>query len=176
MADEKTTAEAEESQLEAALETDVAAEPKPRRKRTASQEKKAADEARHKEALENTPRPEPDPELEASIARKAELRKEIEDAQGRVDELQGKIDAEREFIQAKLLELYPTQAESDRPVDAIRGYLNRQAEERKNRPANRTMIENLLKTAGKAPVDAAFHHARARGTQRPTRHLTKPGE
>lgn len=171
MSDEDQTRTDEQAQLEEALE--ATPQVSPAAEETAAQAKKKADDARHREALAaaQANAPEPDPDLEAELARRDAIREEMLAAQGRIDDAQAMIDAERAFMEAKAAELYPSARASDRPVDAIRGYLRGQAAERKNRPMNQARLKGLLEAAGKSPIDAAFHHARARGTKRPTRSL-----
>lgn len=169
----------EEAQLEAALEADEAAQAQPESKeelqepekpRRASRAKQKADRARHEEALAQAPAPpEPTEEQKAAQAAREELEAKMIGLQGEIDEAQALIAERKAKIQEILVQLYPSAGESDRPVDAIRGYLKAQAAERQNRPMNQERLKGLLQAAGKAPIDAAFHRARARGMARPTR-------
>ena len=65
--------------------------------------------------------------------------------------------------------LYPHAVKSDSLVDAVRGHIKAQKRIRANRATNPERIKEILKQAGKAPIDAAFHRQRARGMGRPTR-------
>jgi hypothetical protein len=134
---------------------------------------KAQDTARRKaiaQAEADAPGPQDITEEEArEIHRKEDLQtvlvgiaQEILDCETSIEELKLK---SREIM----AEIYPQTVESDRHVDAVRGYLKSSQEERKNRGVHPARLKELLARAGKAPIDAAFQRARSRGTARPTR-------
>ena len=135
---------------------------------SAQADKKAADTGRRETAIDSSVRvSDPvDPEEEK---RKNEIREKMEavtaDRDGYLDEA--------EACQARLrelsAELYPHSAKSDTLVDAVRGHIKAQKKIRANRAGNPARIAEILKQAGKAPIDAAFHRQRARGMTRPTR-------
>ncbi len=81
--------------------------------------------------------------------------------------------SEAQGCQARLTELsallYPHAVKSDTLVDAVRGYVKAQKRIRANRASNPARIAEILKQAGKSPIDAAFHKQRARGMTRPRR-------
>ncbi len=136
---------------------------------------KAQDIARRKtiaQAELDAPRPQDITEEEArEIHRKEDLQtvlvgiaQEILDCEMSIEELKVK---SREIM----AEIYPQTVESDRHVDAVRGYLKSSQAERQNRGAHPARLKELLARAGKAPIDAAFQRARSRGSARPTRPL-----
>ncbi len=135
---------------------------------SAQADKKAADTGRRKTAIDSTTRSaEPfDPDEEK---RKNVIREKMEAVTAERDEA---LDA-AETCQARLrelsAELYPHSAKSDTLVDAVRGHIKAQKKIRANRAGNPARIAEILKQAGKAPIDAAFHRQRARGMTRPTR-------
>jgi hypothetical protein len=135
---------------------------------SAQADKKAADGKRRKKAIETADRP-------AALAdedeekRKADIQAKLAETQAELeDHLEG-IEACRDRMRELMAELYPHTAESDKLVDSVRGHIAAQKELRKNRASNPARIAEILKQAGKAPIDAAFHRQRARGMSRPTR-------
>lgn len=150
--------------------------PTPARKTdTPADTRKAQDTARRKtiaQAEVDAPVPQDITEEEArEIQRKDDLQtelvaiaQEILDHETSIDELKLK---SREIM----ADIYPQTVESDRHVDAVRGYLKSSQTERQNRGAHPARLKELLARAGKAPIDAAFQRAKSRGTHRPTRPL-----
>ncbi len=147
------------------------AEPAPREiapPSSAQADKKAAETGRREAAIDAAERTrEPvDPEEEK---RKNAIREKMQEVTAERD---GFLD-DAEGCQAKLrelsAELYPHSAKSDSLVDAVRGHIKAQKKIRANRAGNPARIAEILKQAGKAPIDAAFHRQRARGMARPTR-------
>lgn len=145
----------------------------PRKIDTPTDTRKAQDAARRKtiaQAELDAPVPEDITEEEArEIRRKDDLQtelvviaQEILDHETSVEELKLK---SRQIM----AEIYPQTVESDRHVDAVRAYLKSSQAERQNRGAHPARLKELLARAGKAPIDAAFHRARSRGQNRPTR-------
>lgn len=131
---------------------------------------KAAREKRLEEAEDQLEPPQPPSASElAELERKAGLQdKLIALAEDIAKHEKGIEDAKTE-IKIAMAELYPQAAGNDRHVDAVRGYLKSSQEERQVRGAHPYRLKELLLRAGKAPIDAAFQRARARGQQRPTR-------
>ena len=141
---------------------------------TSQSEKKAADKTRRDAMI--AAQPEVDmSDIEAEDERKATLYAELEDiaeekaaAQAVVDECQTET--------ARIMgEIYPHTVKSDRHVDAVRAHIAAQKKIRAHRASNPERIKEILKLAGKAPIDAAFHRQRARGMTRPTRTPLRPG-
>ncbi len=138
-------------------------------------DKKAADTGRRNTAIEAAERTREavDPEEEK---RKNAIREEMQDVTAERDDF---LD-EAELCQVKLrqlsAELYPHSAKSDTLVDAVRGHIKAQKKIRANRAGNPARIAEILKQAGKAPIDAAFHKQRARGMTRPTRSPATPAK
>lgn len=150
--------------------------PTPARKNdTLADTRKAQDAARRAtiaQAEADAPLPQDITEEEArEIQRKEDLQtqllataQEILDHETAIDELKVK-------SRQLMAEIYPQTVESDRHVDAVRGYLKSSQTERQNRGAHPARLKELLARAGKAPIDAAFHRAKSRGTHRPTRSM-----
>lgn len=134
----------------------------------AQADKKEADTKRRKDVIAKAERP---AEIfdEEEEDRKNAIREEMELVTTDRDDFL----AEAQGCQDRLTELsgllYPHQVKSDSLVDAVRGHIKAQKRIRANRASNPERIKEILKLAGKAPVDAAFHRARARGMGRPTR-------
>lgn len=141
----------------------------------AQADKKAADTTRRKDIIAKTDRP---AEVfdEEEEERKNAIREEMElvttDRDDFLTEAQGCQDRLRELS----IELYPHAAKSDSLVDAVRGHIKAQKRIRANRASNPERIKEILKLAGKAPVDAAFHVQRARGMARPKRTQITPAK
>ena len=140
---------------------------------SAQADKKAAEGKRRKKVIDAAERPaDPfDPEEEK---RKNAIREEMQavtaDRDALLDEAQGCQDRLAELS----AELYPHAAKSDTLVDAVRGHIKAQKRIRANRASNPARIAEILKQAGKAPIDAAFHRQRARGMSRPSRTQITP--
>jgi hypothetical protein len=148
------------------------AEPTPEREiappSSAQADKKAADGKRRKKAIDTADRPAALVD-EDEEKRKAEIQAKLAEAQAELeDHLEG-IEGCRERMRDLMAELYPHTAESDKLVDSVRGHIAAQKKIRKSRASNPARIAEILKAAGKAPIDAAFQRQRARGQSRPTR-------
>jgi hypothetical protein len=135
---------------------------------SAQADKKAADKARQKEAIKAADRPAAEFD-EAEEKRKAEIQAKLAEYQAELDDHVEGIEICRVRMRELMAELYPHTAESDKLVDSVRGHIAAQKKIRANRQANPARIAEVLKAAGKAPIDAAFHRQRARGQSRPTR-------
>ncbi len=140
---------------------------------SAASEKKAADKPRHDAAIEAAP-PHTSPLTEAEEKRRAAIQASLADVQIELDGHLKAIEDCRKASRDLMAELYPHTAESDTLVDAVRGHIAAQKTIRANRASNPARIAEILKAAGKAPIDAAFHRQRARGMARPTRTPTPP--
>ena len=152
---------------------------KPRPQDTAAQVRKAKDVARReaiKKAEGEIPEPADITEEEAEEdKRKDELRAKLQETAAEIEELEDEIEKLKAQGREIMGDLYPHTVESDRHVDAVRGYLKASQDERKNRGAHPARLRELLSRAGKAPIDAAFQRARARGMSRPTRPAMNAG-
>ena len=140
---------------------------------SAQADKKAAEGKRRDKVIAETDRPREavDPDEEK---RKNKIREEMEavtaDRDAFLEEAQGCQDRLGELS----AELYPHSAKSDSLVDAVRGHIKAQKKIRANRQSNPARIAEILKAAGKSPIDAAFHKQRARGMTRPRRSPAAP--
>jgi len=148
--------------------------PTPARKTdTLADTRKAQDTARRAsiaQAEADAPMPQDITEEEAAeIRRKDGLQAELAAAAQEILEHETAIDALKLKSREIMAEIYPQTVESDRHVDAVRGYLKSSQEERKNRGAHPARLKELLERAGKAPIDAAFQRAKSRGGSRPRR-------
>jgi hypothetical protein len=133
----------------------------------------AARKAAIDQAVDDMPRPaEPSEAERAELERRAKLRGELDEIQSDLEKTLEKVDALKHRAREIMGEIYPHQVASDRPVDAVRGFLKASREERATRGAHPARLKELLLRAGKAPIDAAFMRARGRGTQRPSRSAT----
>ena len=135
----------------------------------AQKEKRKADDARRKAAIEATPRPKPTEAQEADAKRKAGIQDELIEAEAEITEAEDHIASCKERCKELLNELYPQLGASDRHVDAVRGYIASEKKIRANRALQPARLKALLEAAGKSPIDAAFSVQRARGMARPTR-------
>ena len=139
-------------------------------------DKKAAETKRRKRVIAKTERPDlADTEDEK---RKNEIREAMEVVTRERDEFLAEAQGCQDQLTALSAELYPHVVKSDSLVDAVRGHIKAQKKIRANRATNPERIKEILKAAGKAPIDAAFHRQRARGMKRPTRTpitAAKPG-
>lgn len=125
------------------------------------------------QAVEERPKPpEPSEAERAELERRATLRAELDDVQRELEYTVETIEVLKKRARAIMGEIYPHQVASDRPVDAVRGFLKASMQERATRGAHPARLKELLLRAGKAPIDAAFMRARGRGTQRPSRSPT----
>lgn len=143
---------------------DTAAET--RKQKTAATKKAVAD------AVAETPPPQDITEEEAAeLKRKDDLQNLLLDAAQQIQDHEDAIEELKGTSRDLMAQLYPHTVESDRHVDAVRGYLKASQDERQNRGAHPARLRELLAKAGKAPIDAAFQRARYRGGGRPTRSL-----
>ncbi len=139
---------------------------------SAQADKKEADTKRRKSVIAKTDRPEEvDTEEEK---RKNEIREEMEAVTRERDEFLTEAQGCQDQLTELSARLYPHAVKSDSLVDAVRGHIKAQKRIRANRATNPERIKEILKQAGKAPIDAAFHRQRARGMKRPTRTQIKP--
>ena len=143
---------------------------------SAQAEKKAAETKRRKRVIAKTERPDlADTEDEK---RKNEIREAMEVVTRERDEFLTEAQGCQDQLTELSAKLYPHVVKSDSLVDAVRGHIKAQKKIRANRASNPERIKEILKAAGKAPIDAAFHRQRARGMARPTRTpitAAKPG-
>ena len=157
-------------------EPEAAPTPEPREiapPSSAQADKKVADTARRKDVIAKTERPAEvvDPDEEK---RKNEIREEMEDVTAERNAALDEAQACQDRLTDLSAKLYPHAVKSDSLVDAVRGHIKAQKKIRANRASNPERIKEILKAAGKAPIDAAFHRQRARGMARPTRTQIKP--
>ena len=135
---------------------------------SAAQAKKAADAPRRAQAIAAAP-----PPLitvtEEEDKRRAGIQERLEAVQIELDGHLSGIEDCRKAARDLMAELYPHAVESDTLVEAVRGHIAAQKVIRANRASNPERIKEILRAAGQAPIDAAFHRQRARGTRRPTR-------
>ena len=136
-------------------------------------QKKAADKPRHDAAIAAAPDA-VSPVSEEEEKRRADIQERLEAVQIELDGHLTGIEDCRKAARDLMAELYPHTAESDKLVDAVRGHIAAQKKIRANRASNPARIAEILKAAGKAPIDAAFHRQRARGQRRPTRSPVPP--
>jgi len=135
---------------------------------SAQADKKSADSKRRKETIATAERPATEVDAEEE-KRKAAIHEELAVVEAELQEHLDGIETCRAASRQLMAELYPHTVESDTLVDAVRGHIAAQKKIRANRQSNPARIAEILKAAGKAPIDAAFHRARARGMSRPTR-------
>ena len=155
-------------------EAEPAAEPREIAPPTKAQaDKKTADTDRREKVIEATDRPREavDPDEEK---RKNAIREEMEAVTDERDAFLDEAQACQERLTELSAALYPHSAKSDSLVDAVRGHIKAQKKIRANRASNPARIAEILKAAGKAPIDAAFHKQRARGMTRPRRSPAAP--
>ena len=162
-------APAAQAQTPAAKPEKAAAKPATTRAETQA-EKKAADTTRRKKAIV-TGASKDVPVDDGEEKRKASIYAAIEKVQEKLD---GALDLAEECkgnLRELMADLYPHMAESDKLVDAVRGHIKAQKKIRANRASNPARIAEILKAAGRSPIDQAFQVQRARGMGRPTRRL-----
>jgi len=140
---------------------------------TAQADKKAADTTRRKETIAASPTPDTSVE-DAEDKRKAGIYEKLETVQGELVEALAAVDDCKARARELMAELYPHAQESDKLVDAVRGHIKAQKRIRASRATNPARIAEILKAAGRSPIDNAFHVQRARGMGRPTRSQAKP--
>lgn len=140
---------------------------------SAQADKKASDSTRRKAAIANADRPSGEID-EAEEKRRGAIQEKLEAVQLELESHLEGIEACRIAARGLMSELYPHMGESDKLVDAVRGHIAAQKIIRKNRASNPARIAEILKQAGKSPIDAAFSVQRARGMSRPTRTPVKP--
>lgn len=144
---------------------------------SAQSDKKAADTGRRKTAINSTVRA-ADPFDAAEEKRRAGIMEKLEAVQLELDNHLSGIEACKIAARDLMAELYPHMDASDKLVDAVRGHIAAQKAIRASRASNPARIAEILKQAGKAPIDAAFQRQRARGMSRPNRTpvTPKPGD
>ncbi len=136
-------------------------------------EKKAADTSRRKDTIAERKTPDL-PVDEGEEKRKAGIYAAIEEVQAALDQAEALAEECRGNLRELNAELYPHMAGSDKLVDAVRGHIKAQKKIRANRASNPARIAEILKAAGRSPIDQAFQVQRARGMGRPTRRLATP--
>jgi hypothetical protein len=139
----------------------------------AQADKKAADTTRRKKAVADAPAVDTNDQDEED-ARKAKIYDQLEAVQAEVDEHLDAVKSCKAQARDLMAELYPHSLQSDTLVDAVRGHIAAQKKIRASRASNPARIAEILKAAGRSPIDQAFHVQRARGARRPTRSPPKP--
>lgn len=168
--------ETPETETEQPVETPPEAPPeqpavdKARKRKSAAEAKKAADKVRHDAAIEAGANvPEMTEAQLSALAEKEKLHAELEKVAAERTEHEDALASLREQTKEILAKLYPGLADNDLHSTAMAGYLKASAAERENRAAQPGRVQEMLKQLGKAPIDAAFSRARARGMGRPKR-------
>lgn len=134
--------------------------------------KRSADGKRRRKAIADAPRPADPSEEDIEIqAAKEEIRAKMQLVQSELDETLDAAEACRDELKTLSALLYPHMGDSDRHVDAVRGYVASQKKIRAMRASSPEQIKRILEAAGKAPIDAAFQRQRARGMRRPVRSM-----
>jgi len=141
--------------------------------KAAQADKKTADATRRKKAIAAAPPPDTMAQDEEDT-RKAGIYDRLEAVQTELDEHLEAVESCKAQARELMAELYPHSTGSDKLVDAVKGHIARQKEIRANRQSNPARIAEMLKAAGRSPIDQAFHVQRARGARRPTRSPPKP--
>ncbi len=141
---------------------------------TSQADKKAADTTRRKATIAAAPDLKPLPGEEEEEKRKAGIYDELETCQAELNEALAAVESCKGRARDLMAELYPHTGESDKLVDAVRGHIKAQKRIRLNRASSPARIAEILKAAGRSPIDQAFHVQRARGMGRPTRSQAKP--
>lgn len=144
-------------------------------KARAQHAKSVADRMRVDAAVEAAPALQVDPAATAAAEEKAALYAELNAEQAQIDALEAQILECRDRTRAILNQIYPQLQANDKHADAVRKYVASQHQIRQNRALDPARLKAMLIAAGKAPIDAAFHRARARGMSRPYRNPIKPG-
>lgn len=139
----------------------------------AQADKKTADATRRKTAIAAAPTPDMTVQDEAE-ARKGKIYDQLDAVQAELEEHLDAVKSCKAQARELMAELYPHSQGSDKLVDAVKGHIARQKEIRANRQSNPARIAEMLKAAGRSPIDQAFHVQRARGARRPTRSPPKP--
>ncbi|MCK5317141.1 MAG: hypothetical protein KAJ55_04470 [Anaerolineales bacterium] len=140
---------------------------------TAQADKKAADTTRRTRAIADSPAPDTTAS-DAEEKRKAAIYEKLDAVQGDLLEAQAAVETCKGRARDLMAELYPHAQESDKLVDSVRGHIAAQKKLRASRASNPARIAEILKAAGRSPIDQAFHVQRARGMGRPTRSQAKP--
>lgn len=133
-------------------------------------EKKAADTSRRKKAIAAGATPDVQVD-DTEEKRKASIYAAILKVQESLDEALDLAEECKGNLRELMADLYPHMAGSDKLVDAVRGHIKAQKKIRANRASNPARIAEILKAAGRSPIDQAFQVQRARGMGRPTRRL-----
>jgi len=162
---------------------DPPADPEPEPEKTiappvrsaAQADKKAADGSRRKKLIADSATPDL-PVDEDEEKRKAGIYDELEKVQADLEEALAAVESCKGRARDLMAELYPHTTGSDKLVDAVRGHIKAQKKIRANRASSPARIAEILKAAGRSPIDQAFSVQRARGMARPTRSQAKPAD
>lgn len=140
-------------------------------KKSPTAAKKAADQERHDEQVEQFQEQIPEP-TEADIAehkRRENIVRAMEQNEATIESLEQQAQDLRDKNRELLIELYPTSGPSDAFSKSVRGYLKQAAADRTNRALNPARLARMLQDAKLMPIDAAMRANRTRGTKRPNR-------
>lgn len=137
-------------------------------KSAAQADKKKADGARRKKVIADSAIADL-PVDEEEEKRKAGIYDELEAVQAELEEALAAVESCKGRARDLMAELYPHTTGSDKLVVAVRGYVASQKKIRANRASSPARIAEILKAAGRSPIDQAFQVQRARGMSRPTR-------
>jgi len=135
---------------------------------TAQADKKAADGSRRKKVIADSAVKDV-PVDEAEAKRKGDIYDALEDVQKELEEALAAVENCKGRARELMAKLYPHTTGSDKLVVAVRGYVASQKKIRANRASSPARIAEILKAAGRSPIDQAFQVQRARGMSRPTR-------
>lgn len=135
---------------------------------SAQADKKAADGSRRKKVIADSAIADL-PVDEEEEKRKAGIYDELEAVQAELEEALAAVESCKGRARDLMAELYPHTTGSDKLVVAVRGYVASQKKIRANRASSPARIAEILKAAGRSPIDQAFQVQRARGMSRPTR-------
>ncbi len=139
---------------------------------TSAADKKAADSTRRRKAIADNPNPELFDDEED--ARKAGIYDKLAAVQAELEEHLDAVESCKATARDLMAELYPHAQESDKLVDSVKGHIAAQKRIRKSRASSPARIAEILKAAGRSPIDQAFQVQRARGMGRPTRSQATP--
>ena len=131
-------------------------------------DKKKADGARRKKVIADSAVDDV-PVDEAEAKRKGDIYDALEEVQEELEEALAAVESCKGRSRELMAKLYPHTTGSDKLVVAVRGYVASQKKIRANRASNPARIAEILKAAGRSPIDQAFQVQRARGMSRPTR-------
>ncbi len=140
---------------------------------TSQADKRAADTTRRKKAIAAAPDPVTVVQ-DAEDKRKAGIQEKLTAVQAELDGHLAGVETCKTQARELMAELYPHATRSDTLVTAVRGHIAAQKKLRATRAGNPARIAEILKAAGRSPIDQAFHVQRARGARRPVRSPPKP--